>query len=110
MIYAIRYKIDSDKYYYMGTKGWHKTSECRWRHDGVSVNNLMNIYVDDGTRDNHASDSTGSEYKITYRNVNGKIGEKRVGELQTGISTLKEAKKIATNIRRQNPDSIPSEF
>lgn len=91
-------------------KGWQKLDDCHWRHDGVSVNNLLNIYVDDGTRDNHASDSTGSEYKITYRNANSKIGESGVKVLRSGISTLEEAKKIASTIQKDNPNSLPDEF
>lgn len=94
----------------VSNSGWQKLDDCQWRHDGVSVNNLMNIYVDDGTRDNHASSSTGSEYKITYRNTNSEFGEKSIHVLRSGISNLKEAKRIANSIREDNPSSIPDDF
>ena len=91
-------------------EGWQKLDDCQWRHDGVSVNNLLNIYVDDGTRENHASNTTGKKYKITYRNANGEVGEKTVKTLTDNISTLQEAKRLAGNIQKQNPNSLPNDF
>lgn len=93
----------------MSIKGWTKLNDCQWRHDGVSVNNLLNIYVDDDT-DKHASEHKGSAYKITYINKNSEYGEKTRKTLENNISTLKKANNKATEIMRNNPESTPETF
>ena len=88
-------------------KGWTKMDEYSWRHDGYALSHKLNVFVDDGTHENHASSSTGSEYIVLYTVNNSEMGPSGSHVLADGFTTKKDAHKKATQIMRDNPDSLP---
>lgn len=99
----------------MAIKGWTKMDDDSWRHDGNNQGqNKLNIHLKDEDAFKNVGDHIadvggqhGATYLVTYT-VNDSPSEAETGtHVLESFSSVKDARAFASDVRRENPDTLP---